>query len=80
VANDLDRNLREWADAMMNYTGSTVPPVHHDECRLYVCHRHCEVLWTEIMQQVGESLRWVVDDMNAGNANPEHVIREGRDD
>jgi hypothetical protein len=54
--------------------------VHHNECRLYVCHRHCEVLWTEIMQQVGESLRWVVDDMNAGNANPEHVIREGRDD
>jgi hypothetical protein len=75
---DPDKRLKEWADAMMNQTGSTVPPVHHTDCTIYECHKLCDVKWTYIMHQVGGNMRWVVDDMNAGNVDPEDVYPRGR--
>ena len=79
MGNELDRQLREWADNAMRPT-AVVPPVHHADCTIYECHKLCDVKWTYIMHQVGANLRWVVDNTNAGNANPDDVVREGRDD
>ena len=80
MANELDRNLREWADKAMR-PAVPVKPEHHEGCvPLYSCHPQCEVLWTETMKRVGASLTAVVYMVNEGNANPEHVVREGRDD
>jgi hypothetical protein len=80
VANELDKNLREWADNAMR-PKEPVEPEHHEGCvPLYSCHPQCEVLWTETMKRVGASLTAVVDMVNEGDANPEDVVREGRDD
>ena len=80
MANELDKNLREWAYNAMR-PKEPVEPEHHQGCvLLYSCHPQCEVLWTETMKQVGASLTAVVEMVNEGNANPEHVVREGRDD
>jgi len=79
VANNLDRNLREWADNAMR-PKEPVEPEHHAECSLYVCYAQCDVLWTEIMADVNAGIVAVVNMVNEGNANPEQVVREGRDD
>ena len=79
MANELDRELRDWADNAMR-PKEPVEPVHHADCTIYACHRLCDVKWTFVMHEVGANLRWVVDELNAGHANPEQVIREGRDD
>jgi len=79
VANNLDRNLREWADNAMR-PKEPVKPEHHAECSLYVCYAQCDVLWTEIMADVNAGIVAVVNMVNEGNANPEDVVREGRDD
>ncbi len=80
MANELDRQLREWADNAMR-PKEPVEPEHHEACvPLYSCHPQCPVLWTETMKRVGESLTAVVDMVNEGNLDAEHVVREGRDD
>jgi len=80
VANELDRQLREWADNAMR-PKEPVEPKHHEGCvPLYSCHPQCEVRWTETMKRVGASLLAVVDMVNQGNLDPEHVVRKGRDD
>ena len=80
MANELDRHLRDCADNAMR-PRKPVKPKHYERCvPLYSCHPQCEVLWIETMKQVGASLTAVVDMVNEGNANPEHVVREGRDD
>jgi len=80
VANELDRQLREWADKAMR-PKEPVEPEHHESCvPLYSCHSQCPVLWTETMKRVGESLTAVVDMVNQGDLDPEHVVRKGRDD
>ncbi len=80
MGNELDRQLREWADNAMRLK-EPVEPEHHEGCvPLYSCHPQCPVLWTETMKRVGESLTAVVDMVNEGDLNSEHVVREGRDD
>ncbi len=79
MSNELDGQLREWADKAMR-PAVPVEPVHWEDCTIYECKRDCPVLWTETMKRVGESLTAVVDMVNQGDANPEHVVREGRDD
>lgn len=79
MGNELDRQLREWADNAMR-PAVPVEPVHWDDCTIYECKRDCPVLWTETMKRVGESLTAVVDMVNEGDLDPEHVVRKGRDD
>ena len=79
MANELDKNLRDWADNAMR-PKEPVEPEHHADCSLYVCHAQCDVLWTEIMADVNAGIVAVVNMVNEGNANPEHVVRKGRDD
>jgi hypothetical protein len=79
VANELDRQLREWADNAMR-PKEPVEPVHWDDCTIYECKRDCPVLWSETMKRVGQSLSAVIDMVNEGDLDAQHVVREGRDD
>ena len=79
MGNELDRQLREWADNAMR-PAVPVDPVHWEDCTIYECKRDCPVLWHETMKRVGASLLAVVDMVNEGNARAEDVVREGRDD
>ena len=79
MGNELDQQLREWSYNAMR-PKPVVEPVHWEDCTIYECKRDCPVLWTETMKRVGASLLAVVDMVNQGDANPEDVVREGRDD